>query len=99
MAGPIYKLWLNRMKNAWYQLSEDERSSHIAKVQEILQQVGAKGVITCTPAWSAEQWSIFGVTEFPDVEAVQRSVELFYEIDHYRYFEAETMLGTKYPTS
>jgi rubrerythrin len=99
MAGPIYKLWLNRFKEAWYQLSEEEQSRHLAKVQEILKKVGAKPVMTCTPAWSAEQWAVFGMTEFPDIEAVQKSVALFSEIGHYRYVEAETMLGTRFPPS
>ena len=97
MAGPIYKLFLNRFRGAWYQLSEEERNKHMAKVSDILQKVGAKTIVMCTSAWSAEQWMIFGVTEFPDIEAVQKSVELFYEIGHYRYVEAETVLGTKYP--
>ena len=97
MAGPIYKLWLNRMTEAWYQLSEEEQNNHFARVQEILQEVGAKPIVMCTPTWSAEQWMLFGVTEFPDIEAVQKSVELFNEMDHYRYIEAETMLGTQYP--
>jgi hypothetical protein len=98
MAGPIYKLFLNRFTGAWYELSEEERNNHMAKVSDILQKVGAKTIVMCTSAWSAEQWMIFGVTEFPDIEAVQKSVELFYEIGHYRYVEAETMLGTKYPS-
>jgi hypothetical protein len=97
MAGPIYKLFLNKMTEAWYQLSKEEQNQHLAKVQAIMDQVGAKTIVMCTPTWSAEQWMLFGVTEFPDVDAVQRSVELFLEIDHYRYIEAETMLGTQYP--
>jgi len=97
MAGPIYKLFLNRFTADWYRLSEKERNDHMAKVSGIMDKVGGKMIILCTPAWSAEQWAAFGVTEFPDIEAVQKSVELFNEIDHYRYVEAETMLGTQYP--
>jgi hypothetical protein len=96
MAGPIYKLWLNRLTEAWYQLSEEEQKQHFARVQAILDELGAKSVVTCTPTWSAEQWTLFGVTEFPNIEAVQASVQRFVEIGHYRYIEAETILGTEY---
>jgi hypothetical protein len=85
------------MTEAWYQLSEEEQTKHFARLQEIMREVGAKQIVTCTPTWSAEQWMFFGVTEFPNIEAVQKSVALFNEIDHYRYIEAETMLGTPYP--
>ena len=97
MAGPIYKLFLNRMTQAWYELSQEERNAYMAKIGAVLDQLGAKTIVMCTPSWSAEQWAVFGVTEFPNIEAVQKSIDLFYAMDHYRYFEAETMLGTKYP--
>jgi hypothetical protein len=68
----IYKLWQAKFKETWHQLGQEEQQRRLAKVQAALPQVGAKGVLLCESAWANEQWSFFGVEEFPDIEAVQR---------------------------
>jgi hypothetical protein len=99
MAGPIYKLWMMRPKEAYYQLPEEERNSLGATVQDALRKVGGKSIVTCTSGWSNEQWMLFGVEEFPDVEAVQRLSELHNELDWFRYAESFSMLGVEWPPS
>jgi len=68
MPGPVYKLWMLKPKEAYYQLSEEEQNSLGAKVREALQKVGGKAIVACNPVWSNEQWIGFGIEEFPDVE-------------------------------
>jgi len=97
MAEPIYKLWMTKPTEAWYQLSEEERNNHTAKTHEALAKIGGKVIISCTPAWSSEQWLMFGLEEYPDIEAVWTHTELLYSLDHFRYFESESMLGVKWP--
>ena len=99
MAGPIYKLFLVKPKEAWYQLSEEERSSLRAKVREAGEKVGGKAVVMCASGWSNEQWMGFGVEKFPDIEAVQKLSALHDEIDWLRYVESFTILGTEWPAS
>ena len=99
MAGPIYKLWMTKYKDAWYQLSEEERNGHLAKVGEALKKVDGKTIKTCMSAWSTEQWQVFGMEEFPDVEAVREHTALLQELNHFRYFESVSMLGTKWELS
>ena len=99
MAGPIYKLFMARTSEAWYQLSEDEQNALSAKVSQALEAVGGKRVIVCTPAWATEQWDVLGVEEFPDLEAVQRHTELLYELNWLRYMDSISMLGTEWPPS
>ncbi len=94
MAGPIYKLWMAKPTEAWYQLSEEERDSHLAKVKESLENVGGKLLLTCTSLWSSEQWEVFGVEEYPDIEAVQKHTETTSGMNHFRYLESMTVLGT-----
>ena len=96
MAGPIYKLWMFKYAEAWYQLSEEEQNNHFAKLQEAYEKVGGKMIIACKSDWSAEQWRAFGLDEFPDVEAVQKFTELLQEQDHFRYIESMSVLGTKW---
>ena len=69
MAGTIYKLWMFKPTEAWYQLSKEERDNLANKIDEDLEKVGGKRWITCTPTWSTERWLLFGVEEFPDIEA------------------------------
>ena len=97
MAQPVYKLWMTRPTEAWYQLSVEEQNSHTAKIQEALAQVGGKTIVQCTPAWSSEQWLLFGVEEYPDIEAVWEHTGFLYSLNHFRYFESTSMLGTKWP--
>ena len=94
MAGPIYKLWMAKFTEAWYQLSQEEQSSLLAKVNEALEQVGGKRSIYCESAWSSEQWLGFGVEEFPDIEAVQKHTALLNELNWPRYITSMTLLGT-----
>lgn len=99
MATPVYKLSMNRPREAFYQLSEEQRRSHWAKVKEAHEKVGAKTLVALNTAWSVEQWAWCGVTEFPDIGAVQKHVGLLQELGHYRYIEALTILGTKLEVS
>ena len=96
MAGPIYKLWMFKYGEAWYQLSEDERKEILAKLQAAYEQVGGKQTIVCESRCSEERWHAFGLDEFPDLEAVHRFHELVEEHEHFRYIESASMLGTKW---
>jgi hypothetical protein len=97
MASPVYKFWRSRPTEAWYQLSEEEQNAHMAQVQEARRTVGGKTIIMCTPAWSAQQWLLCGVEEFPDVDAAQRHTQLLNELGHFRYTTGESMLSTQWP--
>ena len=96
MSQPIYKLWLmKRPTEAYFQLSEAERDQHFAKLEKALEEVGGKMLIFCDSAWSSEQWQAFGVEEYPNIEAVQKLTAIHEEINHFRYLESMTVLGTK----
>ena len=94
MAQLVYKLWTARPREAWYQLSQDERNSLMARVIAALEKVGAKSVVLCDGSWSSEQWLFFGIEEYPDIEAVQAHAHLLNEIQWFRYVESTTALGT-----
>ena len=96
MAQPVYRLFLLRPTDAWYQLSEDERTTLLGKVGEALAQVGGKTVLMCESQWSSEQWPFFGVEEFPDVAALQHLAELHNQIGWPRYGESMTVVGTRF---
>ena len=96
MSGPVYKLWMFKYTEAYYRLSEDERSSILAKLQAAYEKVGGEQTIVCLSGWSAEQWLAFGIDEFPDMDAAQEFFGLINEHEHFRYVESMSMLGTKW---
>lgn len=71
----------------------------MAEVNKSIERAGGRSVLFCQSAWSSEQWMALGGVEYPDVEAVQKHPELLMAIDHYRYVEATSVLGTKWEPS
>jgi hypothetical protein len=96
MAGPVYKFFMGRVTDAWWQLSDEERDRLMAKVNDCLVQVGGKSILMCNSVWASEQTQFWGVEEFPDIEAVQKLAQLHEELNWYRYVDSKTILGTKW---
>ena len=96
MGKPVYELVQFRFKEAWYALSKEERAKLMAQVMELREQAAAKGLISCESMWSSHRWLFFGVSEYPNIEALQQHYADLDKIDWWRYVEAETMLGTKW---
>ena len=95
MTGPIYKVFLVKPKEAWYQLSQDERKKLGEKLMALTKPAGLKPTLQCWSGWSSEQWPYFGVEEYPNLEAVQKVSQIHQDIDWYRYMDSITVLGTK----
>jgi len=96
MAQPIYKVWMLNFKDGWYQLSTEEQNKHMAKVTQALKDVGGETVLFCISVWSSENWLGWGVEKFPDIEAVQKHTQMLADIEHYKYIESNSYLGTEY---
>ena len=96
MAQPIYQLWQARPTEAWHQLSQEEQQRLLGQVMEALDTAGGKELVICDAAWSNERWPVFGVEEFPDIEAVQRHQQLLNDLNWLRYMESRTTLGTEF---
>jgi hypothetical protein len=95
-ANQILKLFMFRPTAAWHQLSQADRDSMTAKLGEAIKTVGGQGLLYCNSSWASEQWQIFGLEAFPDLEAVQKLAELHTELNWYQYIDGKTMLGTLY---
>jgi len=96
MAQKVYKLFMAKWTEAWYQLSQEEQDGLMAKNAESLKEVGAKTVVTCDSSWSSEQWQFFGVLEFPDIEAVQKNAAYMSQFDWLRYVDSMVVLGSEW---
>ncbi len=94
MAGPLYKLWQARPTAVWYALSPDTQEALLAEVTEALDRVGGKRIVSCDAHWTTEQWPLFGVEEFPDLEALQQHSAIRAELNWARYCDSTTSVGT-----
>jgi len=94
MSKPIYKTFLGKFTEAWYRLSEEEQDKKMDRIGESLEKLGISGRYY-DASWSSEQWSFFGIEEFPDIEAVQKHTENLNAIEWFRYIDSESVLGTQ----
>lgn len=99
MSGPIYKIFLFRNTEAYYQVSEETRNEFLGKLDAAFQKVGGKRLVMCNSYWSSDQWPVFGVEVFPNIEAVQQYSDAMTELNMPRYVESMSVLGTELPTS
>ncbi len=95
MIQPIYKMYMSRPTQAWYELTKEEQANLTASLNEEFAKLGGKSVIFCNSGWSTEQYPFFGVDEFPDLEAAQKFHAFQTEINWFRYVDGITTLGTK----
>lgn len=94
MSTPIYKLFLIKPSQAWYQLPLQQQNELLLKVNESLKAVGGEIVLACDSYWSSEQWPMFGIQMFPSLEAVQKHSEDLKKLNWFGLGESFTVLGT-----
>lgn len=91
MSEPIYKFFRGRFLPDWYQLSQEEQKSLLAKLNEALEKLGAKRTILCNTYWSTDEWLWAGVEEFPSIEAVQKYMATLQELNWGRVFQGSDL--------
>ena len=95
---PIYKLYMMKPKEAWFALTKEEQRALIKSDSDLshkmMSQLGGRAILFCDCFWSTEDWLLFGVEEYPDIEAVQESTRAFREMGWFKYFESRILLGT-----
>ena len=96
MVQPIYKLWQGRPTEAWHRLPQEEQQRLLGKVMDALSRAGGKELVACSAAWSNERWPLFGLEEFPDLEAVQRHTQMLMDLNLARYIDSRTTLGIQF---
>ena len=96
MSQTIYKVFMAKYTEAWYQLSAEQQQVQNNKVNEALKKVGGESVLFCVLP-GGQPWIGWGVEKFPDMEAVQNHTMMLIQIDHMRYLVSEEYLGTEIP--
>jgi hypothetical protein len=96
MAEKVYKLFIGHAKEAWYQLSDEEKKAKFDAVEAAMAECGGKRVIACRSRWSDELNGSFGIEEYPDIEAVQKYALMLEKLEWFRYVESKSYLGTEW---
>jgi hypothetical protein len=95
MSNPIHMLYLIKRKEAWYQLSDEERNVIGEQTVQATIRAGGKRLIVCDATWSSSDCEFFELTEFPEIAAAQKRIELYEQVDMFRYYEISTILGSE----
>lgn len=96
MAQPVYKVWLAKYKDAWYQLSQEEQNKMQERNLQSLKEVGAESIVFCLSYWADEEWLGWGVEKYPDIEAVQKHSDNLFAMNWFHYMESKTILGKEF---
>lgn len=92
---PVARLFFAKMKQAFFDLSEDERAEFMRKDRNNLDALGMKPISMINCSESSNEWDYIGVEEWPSLETV-RDRERFetQELEISKYVEYQTYLGT-----
>ena len=97
MAGnkPVIRLYFAKMKQAFRELSDEEKIAFMRKDRENLDKLGMKAVTMIDCSWSNEEWDYIGVEQWPSMEAIEKREKFENEVlEVSRYVQSKTLLGT-----
>jgi len=95
MSQKLFKLVLIKSyKEAYYQLSEEEKERLYAQIGRNVEKAGAKMVgpyYNCR--WSNDQYQMFFLMEYPDLESALKDAAEAEAFELFRYLDSETILA------
>ena len=68
---PIVRLLFVKMKQAFHELSQEDRTAFMRKDRENLDSLGMSAVTMVDCRWSTEDWDFIGVEEWPSLESLE----------------------------
>ena len=93
---PIMRLFFAKIKEAFYNQSEEEMMEYMRKDRENLNELGMKVLMMIDCRWSNEEWDYVGIEEWPTIEAlVKRGKFEKEELEVFKYVKSKTLLGTR----
>ncbi len=93
MATEVYKHFFAKWTEAWYELTPEEQRVLLDKVNAARAKFDGQVIVFCQSAWCSEEWLVWGVEKFPNIEALQGYAEALNEFDWLRYVDSKTILG------
>ena len=92
---PIIRLFFVKIKEAFNDLSDEEKMAFMSKDRKNLDELGCKfETINCSG--SNEEWQFIGIEEWPSMEAIEKRAKFEQEeLELPKYVESKTILGTR----
>lgn len=95
-AKPIIRLYFAKIKETFYDLSQEEQMEFMRKDRENLDKLGMKAIKMIDCRWSNEEWDYIGVEEWPNIETLEERGKFEKgELKTFKYVESKTLLGTE----
>lgn len=92
---PVIRLYFAKVKESFYDVSEEEKSAFMHKDRANLNELGMRVIMMIDCRWSNEEWDYIGIEERPTQDAlVKRSKFEKNDPETFRYVESMTYLGT-----
>ena len=92
---PVIRLYFARMKEAFSDLSEEEKMDFMRRDRENLDKLGMKAISMIDCSWSNDDWDYVGVEKWPSLEAIEKREQFENEeLKVFKYVESKTLLGT-----
>jgi len=92
---PVIRFYFAKLKDAFHDLSDEEKMAFMRKDRENLDKLGMKAVTMVDCSWSNDEWDYIGVEEWPSLEAIkEREIFENEELETFKYVESKTYLGT-----
>ena len=93
---PIIRLLFAKIKEVFYNLSEEEKMEFMVKDRKNLDELGCKVIMMIDCRWSNEEWNYIGIEEWPSLESLEKRAKFEYEeLEKFKIIESKTYLGTR----
>ena len=93
---PIIRLLFAKIKETFYEQSEEEKMEFMIKDRKNLDELGCKVLMMVDCRWSNEEWNYVGVEEWSSLEALEKRAKFENEeLKKFRIIESKTYLGTR----
>jgi len=94
MGERVLNLFMASRKKSWYELSEEEHESLSGKMNQAFEEVGGKRPVFADCSWSTPDYEMFGVEEFPSIEALRQYMAALREMGFSQHMEETYVIGT-----
>lgn len=94
-SGPVVRLFFAKIKQAFNDLSEEDKMAFMRKDRENIDALGMKVVSMIDCSWSTDEWDYIGVEQWDDMKTIQKREKFEQdELNISKYVEYKTYLGT-----
>ncbi|MDX1629870.1 MAG: hypothetical protein R3345_14280 [Fulvivirga sp.] len=92
---PIIRLYFAKMREAFTELSEEEKSAFMKRDRQNLDTLGMTAVTMINCSWSSDEWDYIGVEQWPSMAAIEEREKFENEVlEISKFIEYKIILGT-----